>query len=173
MGIVQLDQFRPVNVDLGGRVGAKDAVDPFGTDGQTDPEEHVDAVVQDVDAVVAQFVHRAADGRRQSGDSLVFHKRRRRRRSGRFQQGHQSRVQIRQTGSDVHRLDGKHVEGPVVDRHVLAAREGVAIEQTVDVERQQFHALGQNQLAGRGRRGAILAVAGQDLGAPVDQRVPK
>lgn len=43
--IIQFDQFSPVDVDLGGRVGAENSMDPFGANGQTDPQKHVDSVI--------------------------------------------------------------------------------------------------------------------------------
>ena len=101
-------------------------MNPIWADGQSNPQEHVNSIVQDVDAVISQLVFRAADGRSQG-----------------VQQGNQSRIKICQTGRHVHRLHGKHVERPVVDRHVLATGHDVAIEQTVDVQRQQINALGQ------------------------------
>lgn len=131
----------------------------------------MDSVVQAIDAVVSQLVHRAADGRRQQQELLVLLLGCTGRR-GSVHNGHQSRVEVGQTGADVHRLDGEHVERPVVDRHVRPARQSVAVQQAIDVERQELHALGQDQLAGRRRRGAIFAIASQNLGAPINQSVP-
>ena len=41
--------------------------------------------------------------------------------------------------------------------------EDAALDDAVDVDRQQFHALGQNELPGGRRRGTVLAVACQQL----------
>lgn len=47
-----------------------------------------------------------------------------------------------------------------MDRTSLNA---VALKDTVAVERQQFHALRQDKLAGGGGAGAVLPVTGQDV----------
>jgi len=41
--------------------------------------------------------------------------------------------------------------------------EDAALDDAVDVDRQQFHAFGQNELPGGRRRGTVLAVACQQL----------
>lgn len=47
-----------------------------------------------------------------------------------------------------------------------------AFDYAVDVERQQLHALRQDELAGRGGTGTVLAIAGQDLCTLVHQVFP-
>ena len=47
---------------------------------------------------------------------------------------------------------------------VLTALEGVTLDHTVSVQREELHGLGQDQLPHGGGGGAVLPVAGQDLG---------
>ena len=61
------------------------------------------------------------------------------------------------------RLSEVHVESAVVNRHVRPTGQSIAVQQTVDVQRQQFHTLGKNQLTRRRGGSAILPVTCQYL----------
>jgi len=63
-----------------------------------------------------------------------------------------------------------HKERSVIATHVSAPRQGIGLQKTVGVEGKQLHAFWQDQLTGRARTCAVLAVAGQDLSTGGDQR---
>ena len=79
-------------------------------------------------------------------------------------EGEQLRVEVDDTGGDVHAADTGHVVSSVIAAEVRASSNGVRLDETVGVERQQLHTLGQYELASTAGTGAVLAVAGQDCG---------
>ena len=54
--------------------------------------------------------------------------------------------------------------GPIITAQITATCDGVRFDHTVSVQRQQLHTLGENQLARAAGTGAVLPVAGQDIG---------
>lgn len=52
-------------VDLQSGIGTEDTLEPVGIDRESNPEEHVDSVVQDINAIIPQLVARATNGGRQ------------------------------------------------------------------------------------------------------------
>lgn len=61
-------------------------------------------------------------------------------------------------------LDNSPYQCDTLGTSVLTALEGVTLDHTVSVQREELHGLGQDQLPHGGGGGAVLPVAGQDLG---------
>ena len=66
-------------------------------------------------------------------------------------QGQQAGVEEDVALGDVHAAEQLPEVGAVVQRHVGRGQQHVAFQHAVQVHRQQLHALGQDQLQGRGR----------------------
>ena len=130
---------------------------------QADVHEHVDSILQDVDPVVAHLLDGATEGVWDCRPILILFR-------IEVVQRDQPRVEVGHGWGDVHRSETVHEERSVVATHVSTARQGVGLQETVGVKGKQLHALWQDQLTGRARTCAVLAVAGQDLSAGGDQR---
>ena len=90
-------------------------------------EQHVHSVIQEIDAVVLQFLHGAPDLLRHAGLLGVE-----------GVEGQELGVEVDHAGGDVHTADTGHVVSSVVAAQVGPSGDGVRLDETVCVERQKL-----------------------------------
>lgn len=64
----------------------------------------------------------------------------------------------------IHSINQMHEVTSVISGYLRTTGYTVILDDTIGIQGQQFHTLGQHKLAGRRRVGTVFAVTGQNLG---------